>query len=130
MTKKRTDPRLNKIIADGDMDILISYAMELGQRVAGEDLGRTQVRNIYGMVKAFESKRDRDYDQLKLLIPKLHYAAARESKLVPLVEALSDSIMLVGKDAGRFKRFADFFEAVVAYHYAASEDRKKQKRRR
>ena len=66
----------------------------------GIDLGTTntvvtvdrQIRNIYGMVKAFESRRPRDYDQLKLLIPKLHYAAARESKLKPLVEALTAAL--------------------------------------
>jgi CRISPR-associated protein Csm2 len=127
MAQKRIDSRLNKIITEGDTDILISYAMELGQRVAGEDLGRTQIRNIYSMVKAFESKRPYDFDQLKLLIPKLHYAAARESKLTPLVEALSDGIRLVEDDDERFKRFANFFEALVAYHYAASEERKKRR---
>jgi CRISPR type III-A-associated protein Csm2 len=116
---------LTKIIEQGDTDTLISYAMELGQRVAGEDLGRTQVRNIYGMVKAFESKQPRDYDQLKLLIPKLHYAAAREPKLEPLVDALDSSIRLIEGQEDRFKRFASFFEAVVAYHYAQSEKRKR-----
>ena len=125
MEKKRIDPRLTKVIVQGDTDTLISYAMELGQRVAGEDLGRTQIRNIYGMVKTFESRQPHDYDQLKLLIPKLHYAAARESRLGPLVEALSDGITLIEDDANRFKRFTSFFEAVVAYHYAASKDRKK-----
>jgi CRISPR type III-A-associated protein Csm2 len=128
MAQRQIDPRLKKIIADGDTDTLISYAMELGERVAGEDLGRTQIRNIYGMVKAFESKQPREYDHLKLMIPKLHYAAARESKLKPLVEALSDGIGLVEDDDKRFRRFASFFEAVVAYHYAASEDRKKKRR--
>ena len=127
MAQQRTDPRLDKTITEGDPDTLISYAMELGQRVADQDLGRTQIRNIYGMVKAFQSKRQRDYRQLKLLIPKLKYAAARQTKLTPLVEALSDGIQLVGNDADRFKNFADFFEAVVAYHYAASEERKKQR---
>jgi CRISPR-associated protein Csm2 len=128
MAEKRIDPRLRKIISEGDTDTLISYATELGERVAGEDLGRTQIRNIYGMVKAFESSRPRDYDQLKLLIPKLHYAAARQGKLTPLVEALTDGITLIEGQDERFKRFANFFEAVVAYHYAASEDRKKSRR--
>ena len=96
MDNKRIDPRLVKIIAEGDTDTLISYAMELGQRVAEQDLGRTQIRNIYGMVKAFEAKRPHNYDQLKLLVPKLHYAAARQSKLTPLVTALSDGITFGG----------------------------------
>jgi CRISPR-associated protein Csm2 len=129
MEQRRIDPRLKKIISQGDTDTLISYAMELGERVAGEDLGRTQIRNIYGMVKAFESRLPRDYDQLKLLIPKLHYAAARQGKLAPLVEALTDGITLIEGQDERFRRFANFFEAVVAYHYAASEDRKKSRRR-
>jgi CRISPR-associated protein Csm2 len=130
MAERQIDPRLKKIIADGDTKTLVSYAMELGERVAGEDLGRTQIRNIYGMVKAFESKRTRDYDQLIMMLPKLRYAAARESRLKPLEEALSDGITLIGEDEERFRRFADFFEAVVAYHYAASEDRKKDKKER
>jgi CRISPR-associated protein Csm2 len=129
MEQRRVDPRLTKIIEEGDTDTLISYAMELGQRVAGEELGRTQIRNIYGMVKAFESKglrEARGYDQLKLLIPKLHYAAARESRLEPLVEALTSGIQLIEGKEERFKRFANFFEAVVAYHYAESEKRKRR----
>lgn len=128
MAQQRIDPRLKKIIVEGDTDTLISYALELGQRIAGRDLGRTQIRNIYGMVKGFESKQSHDYDQLKLLIPKLHYAAARESKLEPLVEALSGGIQLIeGREEEkkeRFQRFANFFEAVVAYHYAESEKSK------
>jgi CRISPR type III-A-associated protein Csm2 len=125
MEQRRIDSRLKKIIAQGDTDTLISYALELGQRVAGEDLGRTQMRNIYGMVKAFEAKQPREYDELKLLIPKLHYAAARESKLQPLVEALEGGILLIEGREERFKRFASFFEAVVAYHYAETEKRKR-----
>lgn len=127
MTQERTDPRLDKTISEGDPDTLIKYAMELGQRVAEQELGRTAIRNIYDMVKALQSKRLPDYRQLKLLIPKLKYAAARQPKLAPLADALSDGIWLVGNDANRFKNFADFFEAVVAYHYAASEERKKQR---
>lgn len=126
MGQTRVDARLNKVIVEGNTDTLISYAMELGQRVAGQDLGRTQIRNIYGMVKAFESRRPHDYDQLKLLIPKLHYAAARERKLEPLVKALTDGIGLIDDEEERFKRFASFFEAVVAYHYAESEKRKRR----
>ena len=118
---------LEKIIVERNVDTLVEYADYLGRRVAGEELGRTQIRNIYGMVKAFQSKRQSDLSQLKLMIPKLKYAAARESKLSPLVEALSKGIELVGTDPNRFKNFADFFEAVVAYHYVASEERKKQK---
>jgi CRISPR-associated protein Csm2 len=120
MAQRKADPRLETIITKGDAKTLVSYAMELGEEVAGEDLTRTQIRNIYGMVKAFEAKQTRDYDELILMLPKLRYAAAREEKLKPLVEALSDAILLIGKDEKRFQRFARFFEAVVAYHYAAS----------
>jgi CRISPR/Cas system CSM-associated protein Csm2 small subunit len=110
MAQRKADPRLETIITKGDAKTLVSYAMELGEEVAGEDLTRTQIRNIYGMVKAFEAKQTRDYDELILMLPKLK----------PLVEALSDAILLIDKDEKRFQRFARFFEAVVAYHYAAS----------
>jgi CRISPR-associated protein Csm2 len=94
--------------------------MELGQRAAGEELGRTQIRNIYDTIKALHSKRQRDYRKLILMLPKLQYAAARKSELKPLVDALCDGIQLVEGQDDRFENFVDFFEAVVAYHYVAS----------
>jgi len=117
MAQNDLKTKMTNIIVNGDVDELIEYAMQLGQSLRKEELGRTQMRNIYGMVKTFETRRPRNYDQLKLLIPKLHYAAARESKLGDLVEALRVGIQLIDGQEDRFRRFASFFEAVVAYHY-------------
>lgn len=127
MAHEKTDPKLEKIISQGDPEALIDVALKLGQSTAAEELGRTAIRNIYGMVKSLQSERQPDFRQLKLLIPKLKYAAARQPKLNQLTESLIDAIWLVGSDIDRFKHFADFFEAVVAYHYAASEELKKKR---
>jgi CRISPR type III-A-associated protein Csm2 len=126
------DPRLNQIINEGNADVLVSYARELGSSVAVDDLGRTQIRNIFGMIKQIQSTGlgGDNTRRLKLLIPKLDYAAAREKKLKKLVESLTNGIQLVGNDPTKFNRFADFFEATVAYHYVVSEDKKDQRRQK
>jgi len=118
--------KLEQIIIHGNADILLEYSQQLGRQAAGEDLGRTQIRNIYGMVKKFQAKSNRDYQQLKLLIFKLKYAAAREKSLNTLVDALCEGIILVAENEIYFKNFANFFEAIVAYHYVASEEKKQQ----
>jgi CRISPR-associated protein Csm2 len=110
--------KLTQIIQHGDTDTLIEYAETVGNRAGKADLGTTQIRNIYGMVKQLQAQAQPDYDQLKLLIPKLKYAAAKQSALGQLTAVLSESIMMVEGDSDKFKRFCDFFEAIVAYHYA------------
>lgn len=106
-----------------DRNTLISYAQEIGDRAAKADLGTSQVRNIFGMVKQMQTQTEKDYDRLKLLIPKLHYAAAKQPALKELADVLTAAIKMVN-DKKDFDQFADFFEAIVAYHYAAYSDRK------
>ena len=120
--------KLETIIKGGDVDSLIHYAQQIGERAANADLGTSQVRNIYGMVKqiqtqSVQTQSEPDYGQLKLLVPKLHYVAARQPALKEMAAVLSEAIWMV-EDREAFKQFASLFEAIVAYHSAAYIDRK------
>lgn len=123
------DQRLLRLFLEEDPTgtELVNYAREVGQKAADEDLGKTQIRNIYGTVKTLQTKGwddGRTPRALQLLIPKLGYAAARQQKLKPLAATLTEAISYV-KDRGAFGRFCDFFEAVVAFHYVAQEERRR-----
>jgi CRISPR-associated protein Csm2 len=122
------DQQLRRLFQeDATGEELVNYAREIGQRAADEDLGKTQIRNIYGTVKMLQGRGWVDGETpraLQLLIPKLGYAAARQQKLKALAATLTEAISYV-KNQDMFKRFCDFFEAVVAFHYTAQEERKR-----
>lgn len=120
----KQDPRVRQIIKYGDANLIIELSNELGRSLADADLGKTQIRNLFGMVKQLQSA---GYDDdtartLQLMVPKLVYAKARESKLEPLTDVLVQAIGEV-ENRTHFVRFAELFEAIVAYHYAASKAR-------
>jgi len=124
-----TPEDLQRIIVEGDTELLVDRATRIGAGLAGQ-LTSTQLRNVFGTVRLIEAmwtpKKDdvqqtKAARQLLLLKPKLAYQAKRqrgrgveelERVLVPVIE-------LVGKDYARFQRFVEFFEAIVAYHTAA-----------
>lgn len=118
-----------QIIADGNVDVLISSAKSLGESISRQ-LTTSQIRNIFGEVRRIEmnwnSAPSSSYRQVILLQPKLAYQAARErgkgvevlsSALMPCLE----QIQTAPKDQRQlyFSRFVDFFEAILAYHKAA-----------
>jgi CRISPR-associated protein Csm2 len=111
----------------GDVDLLVKMAKELGTSLGGGDLTRSQIRNVFGMVKKLEMRGwcPATEANLKLLKPKLAYTAARSQATQgtrDLVKVLTRAIEEV-TDANTFARFVDFFEAVLAYHRAAGRDR-------
>jgi CRISPR-associated protein Csm2 len=108
----------------------ITFAEYFGQSIAGNGLTTTQIRNFFGEVvkvranlalDKFSSDAERSVLMLK---PKLAYTAKRHNKigLNELRDILTPAInaVLSGKDEidkyKRFINFADFFEAVIAYH--------------
>jgi len=102
---------------------LVRSAEALGRELARADLTKSQIRNIYATVKMIAAKRDFDKSpksrgQIDLLVPKLHYAAARQPALKRLAETLSQCIRMLEGKQEYFDRFSDFFEAIVAYHYS------------
>lgn len=121
-----------KIIKNGDIDHLINVAEKLGQRLSANDLSKTQIRNIFGEVRAIEmnwqgeQNNDLAFRRVVLLKPKLRYAIARREagsseSLKELVDSLSaciSEIQSVNIDERRkcFGYFVDFFEAILANH--------------
>lgn len=99
---------------------LVEAAEGLGPRLKQGNLSTSQIRNVYGFVKQLEL-RGFDPAQLMLLKPKLAYAAARAENegARELRDVLSWAIDEVNEDPEKFRRFVDFFEAVLAYHKAA-----------
>lgn len=111
----------------------ILYAEKFGKCLAGKQEGKqrysalstSQIRNVYGEV---ERMRMKGYDQATFLLlkPRLVYATERNhtngSRDFKKVFVRAIDAVLEAKDtneqAKRFERFADFFEAVLAYHRA------------
>ena len=91
----------------------------------------SQIRAIFGEVRQIEAQlsaddaggQERALRKLLLLKPKMAYRARREGKgVAELTSVLDPAIDLVvgGADPKEnFKRFVDFFRAILAYHRAA-----------
>jgi CRISPR-associated protein Csm2 len=97
-------------------------------------LTSSQIRNVFTTTRQIEMNwpvhaEQEEFKeavrQLILLKPKLAYQASRDRRggigMKVLYELLVPAIDLVGKNREYFQNFIDFFEAIVAYHTAASE---------
>lgn len=101
---------------------------EWGQKIGTalkQDLKAAQIRNIFGKVRQIEmywgTTEPEDKVALRdliLLKPKLRYQAERKQEVKALAELLAKMIDQVD-NRDKFQRFADFFEAILAYHKAA-----------
>lgn len=117
--------KIQKIINEGDVYTLNEFAEELGNRFAPQNenekktkITTSQIRNILDDVQGMKED-DVKKGKLQLLRPKLAYLAGKNrgnTSLEELQEVLSYSIILVKDDYEKFKRFRDFFEAIVGYH--------------
>jgi CRISPR-associated protein Csm2 len=114
------------ILSDDTARQMVQFADNLAKDIYS-DVSTSQIRNVYGTVKKLEMQRDFDskaYRQLLLLKPKLAYARGRaETRKKPafekLEQALGNAIDAVSiSDHETFKRFCNFFEAILAYHKA------------
>lgn len=118
---------------------LVKEANDLGESLAKPPnrqppLTTSQIRSIYGemlRIKAdwLESRDDdpagarrkaRAKRALILMKPKMAYRARKEKGpgVRQLVDVLVPAIDLVQGDDGNFRRFTEFFEAILAYHRA------------
>lgn len=98
---------------------LVSAAEDLGNRLGNRGLKTSQIRKVYGAVKKIQMSEKFQRNDLIMLKPKLAYAAARDSAVTDLKDALTQAIDRVEDEPKRFKNFVDFFEATLAYHKAA-----------
>lgn len=112
-----TDADINNFIGS-DSKLMVQVAEAFGKHIA-RDVSSSHIRNIYGAVKQMEMS-GFNYHELILLKPKIAYAAKRDGHRAAeeLRDVLTAAIDAVGEDRNRFQRFADFFEAVLAYHKA------------
>lgn len=115
--------KLSRIITDPDeAQLLVEEAERIGRALA-RPLSTSQIRAIFGEVRTIEGQwqisAPEAQRQLILLKPKLAYRAQKEGSAVQnLRDVLSPAIDLVQKDEGNFRRFVEFFEAILAYHRA------------
>ena len=111
----------------------VEFAEKFGQHLAAKRLSTAQIRNVFGEVRRIQMKmRDRwikeEESAVLLLRPKLAYSAKRAKEKTPaaqdLADVLSEGAREITEGANdedkkrRFQNFADFFEAVLAYHKA------------
>jgi len=123
---------LKVIITDpeGTKD-LVAWADRLGRRLKNQGLATNQIRALFGEVRQIEAewgmegRRDRARHRLILLKPKMAYRARRERgrAVEELVNVLDPALDLVvnapdQEQGGNFRRFVEFFEAILAYHKA------------
>ncbi len=116
-------------------DLLVEQAKLIGDKIKN-DVTTSQVRNIFGPVRQIQlrwrtdtpqSDAEKAFRQVMLLRPKLAYQAKRANKpgFYDLETILGAAIEEIGKAKdyqeryARFRRFVEFFEAILAYHTAA-----------
>jgi CRISPR-associated protein Csm2 len=114
------------IQSDSSTKQMVSFAESLGKKM-GKKVSSSQIRNAYGTVKKIQMQskfNERSYRELLLLKPKLAYARSRPGNknnqgFEELEQALSSAIDAVDvQHPETFKRFCNFFEAILAYHKA------------
>jgi CRISPR-associated protein Csm2 len=116
--------KIRQVIEQDDARELVRLAEEYGRRLAEQKLTASQIRGIFSAVRGLEgrwvtdSTRKAAAGELVLLKPKLAYQAARNEPVKLLKEMLEPALEVVGEDEARFRRFVDYFEALLAYHKA------------
>jgi CRISPR-associated protein Csm2 len=118
---------------------LVEWSEHLGKFLAGAEmegederrskLTTSQIRKVFGEVRRLWMEAQKGWTdvltrKVHLLIPKLEYAARKEVAVKALRAVLVPSIREVLEGGNhdeirkRFERFVEFFEAILAYHYA------------
>ncbi|MBL7791857.1 MAG: type III-A CRISPR-associated protein Csm2 [Saprospiraceae bacterium] len=136
------DKAVGDWIANGLTDIAIKYAEHFGKELTaptvkgrdglfnnrGEALTTSQIRNVYGEVVKMRMKDSfaEVKNPLLLLKPRLAYSTERKGTegskdFRKVFDQAVDAVLAGSDDDDKFKRFqnfANFFEAVLAYHRA------------
>lgn len=129
--------QIRKIICDFDSTkVLVSSAEQFGKFLTSKDnnLSTSQIRALFGEVRQIQGQwetdntanRQKAVRRLYLLKPKMAYRAKKErgKGVEELVEVLDTALDFVlneenqEKQDENFKRFVEFFEAILAYHKA------------
>jgi CRISPR-associated protein Csm2 len=124
--------KLERIITkDQAAEEMVETAKAIGDWLA-RPLSTSQIRAIYGEVLRIKPawlvntgkssvKKEQAKRRLTLLRPKMAYRAKRENSdaVRNLVSVLDPAVVLIKGDDDNFRRFTEFFEAILAYHKAA-----------
>lgn len=120
--------------------VSVEFAKNFGEYLASGDknvseaLTTTQLRKFFGEVKRQQMN---GYEQSKFIMlkPKLAYAVGRAKsktklhcKIEDFYNVMADTIDKVAKSPDQtkaFKNFIDIFEAIVAYHKVAENNKQK-----
>jgi CRISPR-associated protein Csm2 len=114
------------ITSDANARDMVEEAERLARDIQ-RDVSTSQIRNAYGTVKKLEMAGEltpQTYRQILLLKPKLAYARGRadgrkRDSYQKLENALGQAIDAIDpRDVETFRRFCQFFEAILAYHKA------------
>lgn len=107
------------ITEEGTAKQMVQYAERIGEEL--KDVSTSQIRNAYGNMKKLEMSgwNNRTRREVLLLKPRLAYAAGRHGKGLHQLKKVMDHAIDAVADEASFRRFCQFFEAIVAYHKAA-----------
>ncbi|MBL6985160.1 MAG: type III-A CRISPR-associated protein Csm2 [Candidatus Thioglobus sp.] len=115
--------KVTVFIQDEDSTASMIQACEkFGRDLKYNKVSTSQLRNAYGSMKKLEMTGWNPTTQRQLLLikPRLAYAAGRHGGgMKDLSSVVGYGIDAVGDSEGNFKRFCQFFEAIVAYFKAA-----------
>ncbi|SNB74702.1 type III-A CRISPR-associated protein Csm2 [Thermoflexus hugenholtzii] len=130
---------IDRIITQEDAaELLVKVSQALGRELARRKLTTHQLRNLFGEIRRIEKEWQQRQGQgdkldpttwrrLQLLKPRMAHQAARLQDrghaMQPLIEVMERAIDRIEQDPERFRRFVDFFEAIVAYHRFYQEKR-------
>ncbi len=130
--EKQLDRKFKEVLGKFDKDIelksidnideqSILYSEFLGRYLVFLDLSTSQIRNVYGEVMRLKMK-GFSANELVLLKPRLAYTTERKGtdgsrKFREVIEKALDKVIFTKeKQEELFQNFANFFEAILAYH--------------
>lgn len=108
-------------IETGADEALPAYAEFMGKTMADQKLTSSKIRSIYGEIKRIQMGQfEKEKASFFLLRPKVAYAVGRdkENTGLQLFKLVFDESAQCVKDDKTFRHFANFMEAVLAYHRA------------
>jgi CRISPR-associated protein Csm2 len=113
--------------ADPTGQELVRFAEQTALALVKQNLKSSQIRNIFTEVRRIQAQWRQEPDKavrrLSMLRPKLAYQAKRNKEVAGLRDVLTEAIDQVVEAPAeereeRFRRLADLFEAILAYHRA------------
>jgi len=96
----------------------IQHSQQLAAELCSKDLTMNQLRNWYSEINRIRLQSDFDKRSALLLLPKLHYAIARTTKVEAatlIKETMIEATKLAAESADNFSNYADYMESLIAF---------------